>query len=80
MSPTMTDKSIAEQMREWIKAEKAHPRYKDVPYDMMCRYILEDLRQEWPDKVEALERELERVKYQRDSAYRYIDDLEEMSQ
>ncbi len=54
----VTDKSVAEQMREWIKAEKAHPRYKDVPYDMMCRYILGDLRQEWPDKVEALEQEL----------------------
>jgi len=53
----MTDKSISEQMREWIKAEKAHPIYRDVPYDTMCRYILEDLRQEWLDKVEALERE-----------------------
>ena len=54
----MTDKSIAEQMREWIKAEKAHPRYSDIPYDAMCRYILQDLIQEWPYKVEALEREL----------------------
>ncbi len=54
----MTDKSISEQMREWIKAEKAHPRYSDIPYDAMCRYILQDLIQEWPYKVEAVEREL----------------------
>ena len=64
----MTEKSISEQLRE-IANDSAHDAY--LPLDEVGRIL--DLA----DKVEALERELERVKYQRDSAYRYIDDLEE---